>query len=100
MGSENQCPSCMGKTMPGKTTFTVDYGIVLVVFRNVSATVCQQCEEAWISNSVASYLGSIVNEAKSGGREFEVINLAAELPRDTASQLSRCSYPSFSATYE
>ena len=77
MGTEKQCPQCMGKMMPGKTTFTVDYGTGLVVFRNVSATVCEQCGEAWISNSVASYLESIVNEARSGGREFEVINLAA-----------------------
>ena len=78
MTKESICPLCKGTMGPGKTTFTVDFGSGLVVFRNVPATVCQQCGEAWLSDSVASSVEEIVQEARSGQREFEVVNLSAK----------------------
>ena len=78
MNRKSICPLCKGTMGPGKTTFTVDFGSGLVVFRNVPADVCQQCGEAWLSDSVASSVEKIVQEARSGQREFEVVNLSAK----------------------
>jgi len=75
---ESICPLCKGTMGPGKTTFTVDFGSGLVVFRNVPAVVCQQCGEAWLGDSVTSSVEKIVQEARSGQREFEVVNLSAK----------------------
>ena len=78
MTKETICLLCKGTIGPGKATFTVDFGSGLVVFRNVPADVCQQCGEAWLNDSVASSVEKIVQEDRSGQREFEVVNLSAK----------------------
>ena len=77
METGNRCPICGGSSGKGTTTFTVDYGSGRVVVRNVSATVCSQCGEAWIDDSIAERLEKIVQEAKSGQKQFEVVSLVA-----------------------
>ena len=77
MNHTNQCPLCGGKIKEGTTTFTVDYGSGLVVVRNVPAWVCSQCGEAWVDDSFAGRLENIVQEAKAGRRQFEVVDIAA-----------------------
>ncbi len=71
------CPLCGGQQSQGTTTFTVDKGNMLVVVRNVPATVCLQCGEAWILDSVASDLEGIVSEASAKRSQLEVIDMAA-----------------------
>jgi YgiT-type zinc finger domain-containing protein len=71
------CPLCGGQQSQGTTTFTVDKGNMLVVDRNVPATVCLQCGEAWILDSVASDLEGIVSEASAERSQLEVIDMAA-----------------------
>jgi len=71
------CPMCGGQQSQGTTTFTVDKGNMLVVVRNVPATVCLQCGEAWILDSVASDLEGIVSEASAKRSQLEVIDMAA-----------------------
>ncbi len=71
------CPMCGGKQNQGTTTFTVDKGKVLVVVRNVPATVCLQCGETWILDSLAEDLERIVTEAVTKRSQLEVIDMAA-----------------------
>jgi YgiT-type zinc finger domain-containing protein len=71
------CPLCGGQQTQGTTTFTVDKGNMLVVVRNVPATVCRQCGEAWILDSVATDLEGIVSQADAKRSQLEVIDMAA-----------------------
>ncbi len=71
------CPMCGGEQSQGTTTFTVDRGTLLVVVRNVPATVCRQCGEAWIRDTVSEELEQIVSEANAKRRQLEVIDMAA-----------------------
>lgn len=71
------CPLCGGQQSHGTTTFTVDKGNMLVVVRNVPATVCFQCGESWILDSVAADLEEIVSAAASKRSQLEVIDMAA-----------------------
>ncbi len=77
MEIKNRCPLCGGSSGEGTTTFTVDYGAGLLVVRDVSAIVCSQCGEAWIDDTVAARLEEIVQEAKTGQKQFEVVSMVA-----------------------
>ena len=68
---------CGGEQAPGTTTFTVDKNSLLVVVRNVPATVCSQCGEAWIADPVAGELEAIVSEASAKRRQLEIVDMAA-----------------------
>jgi YgiT-type zinc finger domain-containing protein len=58
------CPLCGGRRQPGKTTYTVDLGSGVILVRNVPATVCVQCGEAWIDHHMAQKLEQITQEAR------------------------------------
>ena len=47
------CPLCGGRKQPGKTTYSVDLGSGVILVRNVPATICVQCGEAWIDHHTA-----------------------------------------------
>jgi YgiT-type zinc finger domain-containing protein len=66
------CPLCGGRKASGKTTFTVDYGVGILVVRHVPALVCELCGEAWIEDSVADQLETIVEEARNKRIAVEV----------------------------
>ncbi len=72
-----QCPICSGEIADGQTTFTVDLGSGVVVVRHVPASVCKQCGEDWIQDSVAERLEKIVANARTVGKVVEVIDLQA-----------------------
>ncbi|EIM64231.1 type II toxin-antitoxin system MqsA family antitoxin [Desulfobacter postgatei] len=66
------CPLCGGHKKQGTTTVTVDMGNTLVVVRNVPATICSLCANAWLSDEVAGDIEIIVEEAKKNHRQMEV----------------------------
>lgn len=66
------CPLCGGHKNQGTTTFTVDTEDTLVVIRNVPATVCSLCGNAWLPDEVAANVEMIVEEAKNNHRQMEV----------------------------
>jgi YgiT-type zinc finger domain-containing protein len=68
---------CRGELGEGTTTFTADFGHGLVVVRRVPAQVCNLCGEAWFPDDVDARLEALVLDAKTKGRQFEVIDLAA-----------------------
>jgi YgiT-type zinc finger domain-containing protein len=71
------CPLCGGELYSGTSTFTVDRKQVLVVVRNVPASVCRQCGEAWIGDDIAGQLEQIVTNAKNKRSQMEVVDMAA-----------------------
>ena len=66
------CPICGGKKTKGKTTFSADLGIGVVVVREVDATICSQCGEEWIVDATARQLEEIVNDARARRLQVEV----------------------------
>lgn len=72
---ESLCPLCGGSKKPGTTTYSVDLGFGVVVVRNVSATICDQCGEEWIDAETARKLEHITEEARKSRRQVEVIAL-------------------------
>ena len=69
----SRCPLCGGQKIPGSTTYTVDLGFGIVVVRNVPATVCSQCAEAWIAPHVAEKLEGIVEDARERHDQVHVV---------------------------
>lgn len=66
------CPLCGGHKKQGATTFTVDMGNPLVVVRDVPATICSLCGNAWLSDEVAGDIEIIIEEPKKNHRQMEV----------------------------
>jgi YgiT-type zinc finger domain-containing protein len=71
--SRDICPFCGGCKKQGTTIFTVDMRDTLVVVRNVPATICSLCGNAWLNDQVAENIENIVEEAKNNHRQMEVI---------------------------
>jgi YgiT-type zinc finger domain-containing protein len=67
------CPLCGGRKQPGKTTYSVDVCSGVVLVRNVPATVCVQCGEAWIDHHTAQKLEQLTQEAREKGLQVEVV---------------------------
>jgi len=68
-----RCPLCGGRQQPGKTTYSVDLGSGVILVRNVPATVCVQCGEAWIDHHTAQKLEQITQGAREKGLQVEVV---------------------------
>lgn len=71
----DKCPLCGGTKKEGKTTFTVDLGVGVVVVRDVPATACSQCGADWIKDTIAAKLEKIVDEARTRHHLVEVTTL-------------------------
>jgi len=67
------CPLCGGRKQNDKTTYSVDVGSGVVLVRNVPATVCVQCGEAWIDHHTAQKLEQLTQEAREKGLQVEVV---------------------------
>ncbi|MBT9556494.1 MAG: type II toxin-antitoxin system MqsA family antitoxin [Myxococcales bacterium] len=70
------CPVCGGSRVNGRVTFTADLGEVVVVVRQVPATVCDQCGEQWIEDTVAASLEQRAADARRRGAQVEVVSMA------------------------
>jgi YgiT-type zinc finger domain-containing protein len=70
------CPLCGGGRTAGTVTYTTDLGTVVVVVRNVPASVCDQCGESWVNDSTASILEARVRDALQRGAQVEVLSMA------------------------
>jgi YgiT-type zinc finger domain-containing protein len=69
------CPLCGGSREPGRVTYSVDLGTGVVVVRQVPASVCAQCGEAWLDDKVASLLERTTEDARRRGAQLEVVSL-------------------------
>ena len=60
----DRCDLCGGELQPGKTTLEIWLGEELLVIRDVSADVCRQCGEAYISAEMSEKLDHFLAEHK------------------------------------
>jgi len=59
----DRCDLCSGELAPGKTTLGIWRNEQLVVIRDVSADVCVQCNETYISPAVSERLDHFPTES-------------------------------------
>ena len=65
-----KCPTCgAGSLRPGVTVFAADVDGTLVVVRNVPASVCDVCGEAYIDEDVSEEIETTINDARGHGTE-------------------------------
>jgi len=69
-----KCPLCGGKIESGRTTFTADLGLGVVVVRGVPAHVCSACGESWLDDDTAQRLERTVERARQEKHEVEVLS--------------------------
>lgn len=73
-----KCVICKhGETRSGKTTITLERGESTMVIKDVPADVCQDCEEAYLTENISSQLLRMAEEGASEGilvdvRHFKV----------------------------
>ncbi len=71
-----ECVICkVGKTKKGLTTFTLERNNVIVVFKNVPALVCKNCDDFYLTTETTKMLLEKASKAIEKGVEIEVINL-------------------------
>jgi YgiT-type zinc finger domain-containing protein len=64
------CPICgTGSLRPGTTVFAADVDGTLVVVRDVPASVCDVCGEAYIDDKVSQEIETTINDARGRGTE-------------------------------
>lgn len=64
------CPICgIGSLRPGTTVFAADVDGTLVVVRDVPASVCDVCGEAYIDDEVSQEIETTINDARGRGTE-------------------------------
>lgn len=65
-----KCPTCgTGSLRPGVTVLAADVDGTLVVARDVPASVCDICGQAYIDEDVSEELETTINDARGRGTE-------------------------------
>lgn len=73
-----ECVICKNGTMQdGLVTVTLQRGKSVIVIKNVPASVCENCGEYKLSESVASRVMQIAEESVSKHVEVEILQFAA-----------------------
>lgn len=71
-----ECVICKnGNTAKGFSTFTLEKGDCIVVFKKVPAMICQNCGHAYFSEEISMQLFEIAEETVAKGVEVEVRTL-------------------------
>lgn len=72
-----KCAICGGRMKVGRTTVTIDSDDAgLLVIRGVTARICDQCGEEWLSDNTAAQVETVFQRAKRQKTEFEVVAMA------------------------
>ena len=73
-----KCVACKhGETKSGKVTVTLERDGSIVIFKQVSAQVCEVCGDYYLDSDTTDLLLKKGNEAIKNGSELEIIKLKA-----------------------
>ncbi|MCG8606525.1 type II toxin-antitoxin system MqsA family antitoxin [bacterium] len=73
-----KCSICRnGETVPGHITVLLERGETTLVFKNVPASICENCGEEYLASDTNSDLLNKANEAVARGVDFEMLRYAA-----------------------
>ncbi|MBM4288072.1 MAG: type II toxin-antitoxin system MqsA family antitoxin [Deltaproteobacteria bacterium] len=66
-----------GQTNPGKVTVTLERAGSIIILKEVTAEVCENCGEYYLSAEVTAYLLQRAETADQNGAEVEILRYAA-----------------------
>jgi YgiT-type zinc finger domain-containing protein len=66
-----------GETKPGKVTVTLQRGETTVIIKDVTADVCENCGEYYLSEAITGQVLKMAEDAVNKGAEVEILRLAA-----------------------
>ncbi len=70
------CVICkIGRTLKGKTNFTLEKNVAFLIYKDVEADICDNCGEAYFSIETSKKIKVLSKEAVKKGAELEVIRL-------------------------
>jgi YgiT-type zinc finger domain-containing protein len=73
-----KCPLCeTGNLKEGTTTVTLERDGAIIVFKNVPAFVCDQCEYAETDEDITAKLLQIANAEAAKGEELRLVRYVA-----------------------
>jgi len=73
-----ECVICKhGTVKQGLVTVTLERENVIIVFKNVSALVCENCGDYFLSEETTNLLFERASKTLENGVEFEIINLSS-----------------------
>lgn len=73
-----KCVICKnGETHPGSVTVTLEREGMIVVFRNVPASVCENCGEQYVDEATADRLLKTAEEAMRAGVQVDIRDYVA-----------------------
>ena len=73
-----ECVICKhGKTQPGLVTVTLERDNCIVILKQVSADVCENCGEYYLSESVTDEVLNKAEDAVNKGAEVEILRYVA-----------------------
>lgn len=58
----DQCDLCSGELNPGKTTLDIWHDSKLIIIQDISADVCEQCGEAYLTPGISEKLDQFLAE--------------------------------------
>ena len=61
-----------GKTIQGKTTATLTRGGTTIIFHEVPAEICTNCNESYFSEETSEHLLNLAKQAAESGVQIEV----------------------------
>lgn len=72
------CVICrQGETQPGRVTVTLERGATTLVFKNVTAQVCANCDESYLDEATTAALLAAAEAAVKAGVQVEIREFAA-----------------------
>jgi YgiT-type zinc finger domain-containing protein len=73
-----ECVICKhGNAKQGLVTVTLERENVIIVFKNVSALVCENCGDYYLTDETTNLLLKRASKTLEKGVEFEIINLSS-----------------------
>lgn len=73
-----KCAICRnGETQPGRVSVTLQRGETTILIKNVSADVCENCGEYYLSEDITEQVLAMAEAAVEHGAEVEVLSFAA-----------------------
>jgi len=75
-----KCQICKyGETKPGTTTVILERNNTILVFKNVPAEVCLNCEESYVDQETTKQLFETAEEAVCSGVQVDIREFAGAL---------------------
>lgn len=72
------CPICKtGRLEPGKVTVTLERGLSIVLLKNVTAQVCDNCASYFLDDETTRLVLQKAENSVQNGAELEIIQMQA-----------------------